>query len=99
MHAHAHTGPPPEVQHPLPLHPPPSVCAVTVQTEVVNMAADGMVLTNHDHQTRVGILTGKDTVSSHALKRLWAAYLCAVLCPAPCASRCHDTGCLRCRAG
>lgn len=23
------------------------------------MAADGMVLTNHDHQTRVGILTGK----------------------------------------
>lgn len=45
--------------------PPPHcfyVCAVTVQTEVVNMAADGMVLTNHDHQTRVGILTGKDTV-------------------------------------
>lgn len=26
------------------------------------MAADGMVLTNHDHQTRVGILTGKDNV-------------------------------------
>lgn len=38
------------------------VCAGTVQTEVVNMAADGMVLTNHDHQTRVGILTGKETV-------------------------------------
>lgn len=32
-----------------------------MQTGVVNMAADGMVLTNHDHQTRVGILTGKDT--------------------------------------
>lgn len=61
MHAHAHTGPPPEVQHPLPLHPPASVCAVTVQTEVVNMAADGMVLTNHDHQTRVGILTVSDS--------------------------------------
>lgn len=26
------------------------------------MAADGMVLTNHDHQTRVGILTGEDNV-------------------------------------
>lgn len=26
------------------------------------MAADGMVLTNHDHQTRVGILTGEDSV-------------------------------------
>uniref|UniRef100_A0A673CYI9 Gephyrin n=1 Tax=Sphaeramia orbicularis TaxID=375764 RepID=A0A673CYI9_9TELE len=37
------------------------VCAVTVQTEVVNMAADGMVLTNHDHQTRVGILTVSDS--------------------------------------
>ncbi|XP_063352892.1 gephyrin a isoform X2 [Pelmatolapia mariae] len=61
MHAHAHTGPPPEVQHPLLLHPPASVCAVTVQTEVVNMAADGMVLTNHDHQTRVGILTVSDS--------------------------------------
>lgn len=35
------------------------VCAGSVPTEVVNMAADGMVLTNHDHQTRVGILTGK----------------------------------------
>lgn len=35
------------------------VCAGSAQTEVVNMAADGMVLTNHDHQTRVGILTGK----------------------------------------
>uniref|UniRef100_A0A672I3W4 Gephyrin n=1 Tax=Salarias fasciatus TaxID=181472 RepID=A0A672I3W4_SALFA len=44
--------------------PPPHsfyVCAVTVQTEVVNMAADGMVLTNHDHQTRVGILTVSDS--------------------------------------
>uniref|UniRef100_A0A8C2ZKR0 Gephyrin n=1 Tax=Cyclopterus lumpus TaxID=8103 RepID=A0A8C2ZKR0_CYCLU len=30
-------------------------------TEVVNMAADGMVLTNHDHQTRVGILTVSDS--------------------------------------
>ncbi|XP_026209993.1 gephyrin a isoform X1 [Anabas testudineus] len=29
--------------------------------EVVNMAADGMVLTNHDHQTRVGILTVSDS--------------------------------------
>ncbi|XP_038585801.1 gephyrin a isoform X1 [Micropterus salmoides] len=37
------------------------VCAGTVQTEVVNMAADGMVLTNHDHQTRVGILTVSDS--------------------------------------
>ncbi|XP_072220938.1 gephyrin a isoform X2 [Leuresthes tenuis] len=37
------------------------VCAVTVQTGVVNMAADGMVLTNHDHQTRVGILTVSDS--------------------------------------
>ena len=26
------------------------------------MAADGMVLTNHDHQIRVGILTGKGNV-------------------------------------
>lgn len=40
-----------------------TLCAGTVQTEAVNMAADGMVLTNHDHQTRVGILTGKLTVS------------------------------------
>ncbi|XP_055361491.1 gephyrin a isoform X3 [Betta splendens] len=31
------------------------------QAEVVNMAADGMVLTNHDHQTRVGILTVSDS--------------------------------------
>ncbi|KAK5619926.1 hypothetical protein CRENBAI_005085 [Crenichthys baileyi] len=30
-------------------------------TEVGNMAADGMVLTNHDHQTRVGILTVSDS--------------------------------------
>uniref|UniRef100_A0A3Q3GHV5 Gephyrin n=2 Tax=Labrus bergylta TaxID=56723 RepID=A0A3Q3GHV5_9LABR len=37
------------------------VCAGSVQTEVVNMAADGMVLTNHDHQTRVGILTVSDS--------------------------------------
>ncbi|XP_047466377.1 gephyrin a isoform X2 [Mugil cephalus] len=53
--AAARTPPPP---------PPPRylyVCAVTVQTEVVNMAADGMVLTNHDHQTRVGILTVSDS--------------------------------------
>ncbi|KAG7281673.1 hypothetical protein CRUP_008048, partial [Coryphaenoides rupestris] len=28
---------------------------------VVNMAADGMVLTNHDHQIRVGILTVSDS--------------------------------------
>uniref|UniRef100_A0A4W6C411 Gephyrin n=1 Tax=Lates calcarifer TaxID=8187 RepID=A0A4W6C411_LATCA len=34
---------------------------VPVTTEVVNMAADGMVLTNHDHQTRVGILTVSDS--------------------------------------
>ncbi|KAK0132206.1 Gephyrin [Merluccius polli] len=32
-----------------------------VSTEVVNMAADGMVLTNHDHQIRVGILTVSDS--------------------------------------
>ncbi|CAL9687300.1 unnamed protein product [Knipowitschia caucasica] len=32
-----------------------------VQTEGVNMASDGMVLTNHDHQTRVGILTVSDS--------------------------------------
>ncbi|XP_036981402.1 gephyrin a isoform X2 [Acanthopagrus latus] len=38
-----------------------TLCAGTVQTEVVNMAADGMVLTNHDHQTRVGILTVSDS--------------------------------------
>ncbi|XP_034713557.1 gephyrin a isoform X4 [Etheostoma cragini] len=37
------------------------MCPGTVQTEVVNMAADGMVLTNHDHQTRVGILTVSDS--------------------------------------
>uniref|UniRef100_A0A674MCA2 Gephyrin n=1 Tax=Takifugu rubripes TaxID=31033 RepID=A0A674MCA2_TAKRU len=37
------------------------VCAGSVPTEVVNMAADGMVLTNHDHQTRVGILTVSDS--------------------------------------
>uniref|UniRef100_A0A667YBB2 Gephyrin n=1 Tax=Myripristis murdjan TaxID=586833 RepID=A0A667YBB2_9TELE len=45
-------------------HTPPQwfyVSAVRVQTEVVNMAADGMVLTNHDHQTRVGILTVSDS--------------------------------------
>ncbi|XP_028250816.1 gephyrin a [Parambassis ranga] len=52
------------VRTPPPPPPPPHnfyVCAVTVQTEVVNMAADGMVLTNHDHQTRVGILTVSDS--------------------------------------
>lgn len=26
---------------------------------LLNMASDGMILTNHDHQIRVGILTGK----------------------------------------
>ncbi|KAK7904465.1 hypothetical protein WMY93_017072 [Mugilogobius chulae] len=31
------------------------------QIEGVNMASDGMVLTNHDHQTRVGILTVSDS--------------------------------------
>ena len=41
---------------------PPVLCVASgqlVSTEVVNMAADGMVLTNHDHQIRVGILTGR----------------------------------------
>lgn len=30
------------------------------------MAADGMVLTNHDHQTRVGILTGRFAVPTRS---------------------------------
>ncbi|KAF6721387.1 hypothetical protein FQA47_017219 [Oryzias melastigma] len=28
-------------------------------TALLNMASDGMILTNHDHQIRVGVLTGK----------------------------------------
>lgn len=30
-------------------------------TALLNMASDGMILTNHDHQIRVGVLTGKNT--------------------------------------
>nr|XP_015824604.2 gephyrin isoform X2 [Nothobranchius furzeri] len=64
------SGHPPEAHQP---PPPPqqqqaahrrrsgSTYEPSVQTEVVNMAADGMVLTNHDHQTRVGILTVSDS--------------------------------------
>lgn len=54
---------------PLPLPSPPhssmpSVLGSAVSsqcgaTALVNMASDGMILTNHDHQIRVGVLTGK----------------------------------------
>ncbi|XP_029316241.1 gephyrin a isoform X2 [Cottoperca gobio] len=62
MHAHTHTES--SSRGAAAARTPPHcfyVCAGTVQTEVVNMAADGMVLTNHDHQTRVGILTVSDS--------------------------------------
>ncbi|XP_072313355.1 gephyrin a isoform X3 [Eucyclogobius newberryi] len=60
MRTHSHAGSLQRCSSPdAPLFP---VCAaVTVQTEGVNMASDGMVLTNHDHQTRVGILTVSDS--------------------------------------
>ncbi|XP_034090643.1 gephyrin a isoform X2 [Gymnodraco acuticeps] len=69
MHAHTHTEPSSRggaaaAAAAAAARTPPHcfyVCAGTVQTEVVNMAADGMVLTNHDHQTRVGILTVSDS--------------------------------------
>ncbi|KAK1894251.1 Gephyrin [Dissostichus eleginoides] len=64
MHAHTHTEPSSRGGAAAAARTPPHcfyVCAGTVQTEVVNMAADGMVLTNHDHQTRVGILTVSDS--------------------------------------
>jgi len=32
---------------------------LSAATAVLNMASDGMILTNHDHQIRVGVLTGK----------------------------------------
>ncbi len=32
---------------------------LSAATAVLNMATDGMILTNHDHQIRVGVLTGK----------------------------------------
>lgn len=33
--------------------------------ELENMASDGMLLTNHDHQIRVGILTGRREIPHH----------------------------------
>uniref|UniRef100_A0A8C5FDG9 Gephyrin a n=1 Tax=Gadus morhua TaxID=8049 RepID=A0A8C5FDG9_GADMO len=51
----------------LPPQPPPPKCllysrgAAAAAAVGVNMAADGMVLTNHDHQIRVGILTVSDS--------------------------------------
>lgn len=68
------------------------VCAGAVQTEVVNMAADGMVLTNHDHQTRVGILTGKGNIWSQMHRIVMSS-------TSPLRwLRCHDTSCVCCRA-
>jgi len=65
--------PPPPPPLPLPLpHPPlPLLSKFDVigsgpcrefsvrATALLNMASDGMILTNHDHQIRVGVLTGK----------------------------------------
>uniref|UniRef100_A0A674F2Y3 Uncharacterized protein n=1 Tax=Salmo trutta TaxID=8032 RepID=A0A674F2Y3_SALTR len=35
------------------------------------MASDGMILTNHDHQIRVGVLTGKCKIA--LILRGWSA--------------------------
>lgn len=67
------------------------VCAGTVQTEVVNMAADGMVLTNHDHQTRVGILTGKEDCLVKCEKCSPLVHLCGVSPSVARGRRCHNT--------
>lgn len=40
-----------------PLLPPPPA-AVSAVAAPGNMASEGMILTNHDHQIRVGVLTG-----------------------------------------
>lgn len=37
-------------------------------TALLNMASDGMILTNHDHQIRVGVLTGKNTTNKQTNK-------------------------------
>lgn len=54
------------------------------------MAADGMALTNHDHQTRVGILTGEETVRSSVKTLLHRArwWRFAVVCQQTSVSRC-----------
>ncbi|CAB1414525.1 unnamed protein product [Pleuronectes platessa] len=36
-------------------------------TALLNMASDGMILTNHDHQIRVGVLTGLDITADRVL--------------------------------
>lgn len=65
-------SPPPELPPP-PLPPPPLPLPTKFDaigsgpcrefsvraTALLNMASDGMILTNHDHQIRVGVLTGK----------------------------------------
>lgn len=48
-----------------------------------NMASDGMILTNHDHQIRVGILTGRREMAlnpSRALDTLVSVQLYTGLC-------------------
>ncbi|KAL3979601.1 poly [ADP-ribose] polymerase 10/14/15 [Sarotherodon galilaeus] len=68
-------SPPPELPHPPPLPPPPLPLPTKFDaigsgpcrefsvraTALLNMASDGMILTNHDHQIRVGVLTVSDS--------------------------------------
>uniref|UniRef100_A0A674F200 Gephyrin n=2 Tax=Salmoninae TaxID=504568 RepID=A0A674F200_SALTR len=42
-------------------HPPPHTLPLMRATALLNMASDGMILTNHDHQIRVGVLTVSDS--------------------------------------
>lgn len=42
---------------------------------LVNMASEGMILTNHDHQIRVGVLTGKWNISLNPLGFTVAMYV------------------------
>lgn len=68
--------PPPLAPAPLPRHSkfdalgsgPCREFSVRV-TALLNMASDGMILTNHDHQIRVGVLTGKNAKNTHRKKK------------------------------